>query len=80
MRIAIVTEAFLPQVNGVTNSVLRLLEFCKAEGHEVLVIAPESEGAPKNYLGFKVKHVPSISMKKLIPMGVPQKSLEPLLE
>jgi phosphatidylinositol alpha 1,6-mannosyltransferase len=80
MRIAIVTEAFLPQVNGVTNSVLRLLEYCKSQGHEVLVIAPESEGAPAHYLGYKIKHVPSISMKKLIPVGVPSRVLEPLLE
>ena len=80
MRIAIVTEAFLPQVNGVTNSVLRLLEFCKSAGHEVLIIAPESEGAPSDYLGYKIKHVPSISMKKLIPVGVPTRMLEPLLE
>lgn len=80
MRIAVVTEAFLPQVNGVTNSVLRLLEFCKAQGHDVLIIAPESEGAPSDYLGYKIKHVPSIPMKKLIPMGVPKKYLEPLLE
>jgi len=80
MKIAIVTEAFLPQVNGVTNSVLRLLEFCRENGHEVLIIAPESEGAPKDYLGYRIKHVPSISMKKLIPMGVPKKYLEPLLE
>jgi phosphatidylinositol alpha 1,6-mannosyltransferase len=80
MRIAVVTETFLPQVNGVTNSVLRLLEYCKAAGHEVLIIAPESEGAPTNYLGYKIKHVPSISMKKLIPMGVPKRYLEPLLE
>jgi phosphatidylinositol alpha 1,6-mannosyltransferase len=80
MRIAIVTEAFLPQVNGVTNSVLRLLEFSKSQGHEVLIIAPESEGAPSHYLGYKIKHVPSISMKKLIPVGVPTRMLEPLLE
>jgi len=80
LRIAVVTEAFLPQVNGVTNSVLRLLEFCKGQGHEVLIIAPESENAPSNYLGYKIKHVPSISIKKMIPVGVPQKYLEPLLE
>ena len=80
MRILIVTEAFLPQVNGVTNSVLRLLEFCKRAGHEVLVIAPESENAPKDYLGFKIKHVPSIAMKRLIPMGLPKKELEPFIE
>lgn len=80
MKIAIVTEAFLPQVNGVTNSVLRLLEFCKVQGHDVLVIAPESDGAPNHYLGYKIKHVPSIAMKKMIPMGIPRKYLEPLLE
>ena len=80
LRILIVTEAFLPQVNGVTNSVLRLLEFCKRAGHEVLVIAPESENAPKDYLGFKIKHVPSIAMKRLIPMGLPKKELEPFIE
>ena len=80
LRILIVTEAFLPQVNGVTNSVLRLLEFCKRAGHEVLVIAPESENAPKEYLGFKIKHVPSIAMKRLILMGLPKKELEPFIE
>lgn len=80
MRIAIVTEAFLPQINGVTNSVLRLLEFSRGQGFEVLIIAPESDGAPSHYLGYKIKYVPSISMKKLIPVGVPTKMLEPLLE
>ena len=80
LRIAVVTEAFLPQVNGVTNSVLRLLEHCKEQGHEVLIIAPESDGAPTRYLDYKIKHVPSIAMKKLIPMGVPRKYLEPLIE
>lgn len=80
LRILIVTEAFLPQVNGVTNSVLRLLEYCKGQGHQVLVIAPESESAPKDYLGFKIKHVPSIDMNKLIPMGIPNKTLEPFIE
>jgi phosphatidylinositol alpha 1,6-mannosyltransferase len=80
LRITVVTEAFLPQVNGVTNSVLRLLEFARSQGHEVLIIAPESEGAPKEYLGYRIKHVPSVSMKNLIPMGLPQRSLEPLIE
>jgi len=80
LRILVVTEAFLPQVNGVTNSVLRLLEFCRSQGHQVLVIAPESENAPKEYCGYKIKHVPSIDMKKLIPMGLPQRTLEPFIE
>ncbi|MBF8251799.1 MAG: phosphatidylinositol alpha 1,6-mannosyltransferase [Actinobacteria bacterium] len=80
LRIALVTESFLPQINGVTNSVLRILEGFAREGHEALVIAPESADAPREYAGFRVKHVPSLEMKGLIPVGFPQRALEPLID
>ena len=80
MKVAIVTESFLPQVNGVTNSVLRILEYLSAQGHEALVIAPESTDGPSRYAGFRIKRIPSLAMKGLIPVALPQKTLEPLLE
>ena len=80
MRIAIITESFLPNVNGVTNSILRLLEFCDAYGHEAMVIAPESGAPIDSYLGFKVKYVPSVNIKKIIPIGIPNFSIRHFLE
>ncbi len=80
MKVALITESFLPNINGVTNSVLRILEHLSLQGHEVLVIAPESENGPMEYAGFRVKRVPSLAMKGLIPVALPQRTLEPLLE
>jgi len=71
MKVAIVTESFLPQINGVTNSVLRILETLGDGGHEALVIAPESEGTPKEYAGHKVKTIPALPIQSVIPIGLP---------
>ena len=80
LRVVIVTESFLPQVNGVTNSVLRILEHLRSQGHQALVIAPESAGGVTEYAGFRVKRVPSLEMKGMLPLGFPQRAMEPLID
>jgi phosphatidylinositol alpha 1,6-mannosyltransferase len=72
LRIVVVAESFLPQINGVTNSVLRILDFFKLNGHEAIIIAPESVGGPSEYAGFEILRVPAINVKGLIPIALPQ--------
>ena len=68
MKVAIVTESFLPSINGVTNSVLRVIDTLLQEGHELLVIAPTSEGP--SYRGVPVIKSPAVVLSGF-PVAIP---------
>ncbi len=65
-------------MNGVTNSVLRVLDHLERNGHEALVIAPDSvrgePPAPREYGKFPVVRVPAVMVPKIssLPVGLPQ--------
>lgn len=77
MRVAVVAESFLPTVNGVTNSVCRVLEHLERNGHEGLVICPGP--APESYAGAQVREVTAFSYRQF-PVGLPTAHLVQALE
>ncbi len=68
MRIALITESFLPNVNGVTTTMCRLLDHMHMQGHQALVFAPT--GTPTHYAnadiiplgGFPLPFYPEINV------------------
>ncbi|UQX12069.1 glycosyltransferase family 4 protein [Candidatus Mycobacterium methanotrophicum] len=85
MRVSIVTESFLPHINGVSNSVVRILEHLRRTGHEALVIAPDTPpGQPpadRIHDGIRVHRTPSRMFPKVttLPLGVPTPRLVSVL-
>ncbi|MGW4692979.1 glycosyltransferase family 4 protein [Kitasatospora cineracea] len=85
MRVAIVTESFPPEVNGVAHSVLRAAEHLARRGHQPLVITPApARGAhcPPQSFGpdlepLPVVRVPSVPLPRYpqVRIALPSRKL-----
>lgn len=66
MRIGVVAESFLPHVNGVTNSVLRILEHFRLRGLDAVVLAPGSASRrpPQEYADTPIRTMPSLPVPR----------------
>jgi phosphatidylinositol alpha 1,6-mannosyltransferase len=76
MRVGLVTESFLPDVNGVAHSVARAAEHLLRRGHHPLVIAPQPPPGVREVqvdLGYPVIRIASLPMPGYpqIRLGLP---------
>jgi phosphatidylinositol alpha 1,6-mannosyltransferase len=82
MRIAIITESFAPDLNGVANCVLRVADHLTRRGHQPLVIAPEpSSGRTAGSFPYPVERVPSVSLPGYpsFRLGLPSRAIRSAL-
>ncbi|WIB35309.1 glycosyltransferase [Curtobacterium sp. MCJR17_043] len=80
------TESFLPTLNGVTTSVLAVLEHLRRRGHRAVVIAPDTPGPAawrsrseqERHLGFDVHRIPAVAYRQF-PVALPHPVLDTIL-
>ncbi|MGH8906933.1 MAG: glycosyltransferase family 4 protein [Egibacteraceae bacterium] len=71
MRVALVTESFLPQMNGVVNSVVQVVLHLRRRGCDVVLIAPRR--GPSVFADVEVVRVPAMPLPwhRPFPLGLP---------
>ena len=76
MRVAIVTESFFPQVNGVTNTVRHTVDRLLETGHQPLIIAPGP--GLTCYRNVRVVRVRSMGLPgyRSFALGLPDSAVE----
>jgi phosphatidylinositol alpha 1,6-mannosyltransferase len=80
MRVVLVTESFLPDVNGVAHSVARAAEHLVRRGHQPLVVAPQPPPGVRDArpdLPYPVVRIPSVPMPGYpqLRLGLPTRAL-----
>ena len=69
MKVAVVSESFLPHINGVTGSVLQVLGHLNRTGHQAMIMAPGNP--PPTCEGFEVVALPSVGFPGYPQVRVP---------
>ena len=64
MRIAIFTDTYIPDKNGIVTSIDRFTRLMADEGHQIMIFCPKSGH-------FKDKNYPGISVKRYISFSAP---------
>jgi phosphatidylinositol alpha 1,6-mannosyltransferase len=75
MRVAIITESYAPDINGVANSVVRVAAHLTAAGHQPLVIAPRPRRALRQQIS--TESYPVVRLPSLPLPGYPNVRLAP---
>jgi len=65
MRVAIFTETYVPQINGVATSTFNLVKILKANGHDVLLVKPNLEDGNKVVYKDGILNLPGVIFKHL---------------
>ena len=73
MKIVLVTDAWLPQVNGVVTTLLELTRGLEARGHEIVLIEPSTfrRFACPGYAGIELAWRPGAQVAKRIDAAEP---------
>jgi len=82
MRIALVTETFLPSTDGIVTRFLHAIDYLREEGHDILIIAPDIEGLPSEYNGARVigSTALTFSFYKQRPWSTPSRKVKKYLQ
>ncbi len=59
LRVALFTEVFPPKIDGITNTLARVLAHLEAEGIAAIVVAPQAPGLPRRFASAEVIGVPA---------------------
>jgi glycosyltransferase involved in cell wall biosynthesis len=80
MRVAIITEVFLPKIDGVVNRTLNLIQQLRQAGDDVLIVCPRAQGCDN--CSVPVVSLPSFPfpMYPEYRVGLPDRSIVSALE